>query len=129
MNSFELNKILGAVLFTCLSLLALNIGASAVFAPVTPAKPGFAIAVKEHASDEKAAAKEPSKPIAVLLASASVDKGKIAAKKCEACHTLTKDGPNKVGPNLWGIVGRKIAAHAGFDYSSAMKGKGGEWTF
>jgi cytochrome c len=129
MNSFELNKILGAVLFTCLCLLALNIGAGAVFSPVKPAKPGYEIAVKEHAEGGKEAAKEPEKPIAVLLASASVDKGKVAARKCEACHTFEKGGPNKVGPNLWGVVGRKIASHAGFDYSAAMKGKGGEWSF
>jgi cytochrome c len=45
------------------------------------------------------------------------------------CHTLEKDGPNKVGPNLWGVVDRPRASHPGFDYSAAMKGKGGKWTF
>jgi cytochrome c len=129
MNSFELNKILGAVLFTGLCLLALNIAASAIFSPVKPAKPGYDIAVKEHAGDQKAAVKEPEKPIAVLLASASVEKGQTAAKKCVACHTFEKGGPNKVGPGLWDILGRKVASHAGFDYSPAMKAKGGEWTF
>lgn len=129
MNSFELNKILGAVLAISLCLLALNITAGALFAPVKPAKPGYEIAVKEGAGEHKAAPKEPEKPIAVLLASASVEKGQVAAKKCDACHTYNKGGANKVGPNLWGIVGRKVASHAGFDYSSAMKGKGGEWTF
>ena len=59
MNSFELNKILGAVLGTCLILLALNIGAGAIFAPEKPAKPGFNIAVKEEGAGEKAGAKEP----------------------------------------------------------------------
>jgi len=118
MNSFELNKILGAVLFTGLCLLALNIAASAIFSPVKPAKPGYDIAVKEHAGDQKAAVKEPEKPIAVLLASASVEKGQTAAKKCVACHTFEKGGPNKVGPGLWDILGRKVASHAGFDYSA-----------
>ena len=129
MNSFELNKILGALLFTVLCLLALNMTADALFHPVKPAKPGFVIAVKASTGDHKAAAKEPEKPIAVLLASASADKGKTAAKKCAACHTFGKGEPNKVGPNLWGIVGRKVAAHEGFDYSSAMKAKGGDWSF
>jgi cytochrome c len=129
MNSFELNKILGAVLFTCLCLLALNIGAGAIFTPVKPAKPGYDIAVKEPA-DHKEGPKEPEKPIAALLANASADKGKVAAKKCEACHTFEKGGPNKVGPNLWGVLGNHHAHLQSFDYSSAMKAKSGEqWTY
>jgi cytochrome c len=48
-------------------------------------------------------------------------------KKCVACHTIDKGGPNRVGPNLWGIVGRPVASHAGFAYSAAMKAKGGNW--
>jgi len=130
MNSFELNKIIGALLFTGLCLLALNITAGALFKAVKPAKPGFAIAVKETAGDHKAVAKEPEKPIAVLLASASVEKGQTAAKKCAACHTFDKGGANKVGPNLWGIVGNKHAHAGNFDYSAAMKGKHDTvWTF
>lgn len=130
MNSFELNKILGAVLATCLLVLALSIGAGAIFAPEAPAKPGYAIAVKEAGSSEKAAAPEPEKPIAVLLADASVDKGKAIAKQCQACHTFEKGGPNRVGPNLWGIVGDERGKdRGGYDFSDAMKKKGGEWTF
>jgi cytochrome c len=129
MNSFELNKILGAVLFTGLCVLALNITAGALFAPVKPEKPGYAVAVPEKKGTGPARPAEPEKPIAELLASASVEKGQTAAKKCAACHSFEKSGPNKVGPNLWGIVGHKVAAHAGFDYSAAMKAKGGEWTF
>jgi cytochrome c len=130
MNSFELNKILGALLFTGLCLLGLNMTAGALFAPVKPEKPGYAVAVKEAAGDQKAAAKEPEKPIAVLLASASVEKGQTAAKKCAACHTFGKGEANKVGPNLWGIVGAKHAHSGNFDYSAAMKAKGdAAWTF
>jgi cytochrome c len=130
MNSFELNKILGAILGTCLITLALNIGAGAIFAPEKPAKPGFEIAVQEHGEGGAAApAKEPEKPIETLLASASVEKGQATAKQCQACHTLEKGGPNRVGPNLWGIVDRPRASEAGFNYSSAMKAKGGKWTY
>jgi cytochrome c len=130
MNSFELNKVLGAVLATCLITLALNIGAGAIFAPERPSKPGYNIAVKEPGEGEKAgAAKEPVQPIEALLAKASVEKGQTTAKQCQACHTFEKGGPNRVGPNLWGIVNRARASEAGFNYSAAMKGKGGNWSF
>jgi cytochrome c len=130
MNSFELNKILGAILGTCLIMLALNIGAGAIFAPEKPSKPGYDIAVKEPSEGEKAGApKEPEQPIETLLAKASIEKGQNAAKQCQACHTFEKGGPNRVGPNLWNIVNRPRASEAGFNYSAAMKSKGGNWSF
>ena len=129
MDSFEFNKIVGAVLFTGLCLLALNITAEAIFAPNHPAKPGFEIDVKPQAAAtgpaEKAA---PEEPIEKLLASATVDRGQTVAKQCSACHTFTKGGPNGIGPNLYGIVGRPRASEPGFSYSDPMKAKGGEWT-
>jgi len=128
MNSFELNKVLGAVLGTCLILLALNIGAGAIFAPEKPAKPGYAIAVKAGGGAKtEAAAKEV--PIADRLAKASVEKGQSAAKQCQACHTFEKGGPNRVGPNLYGIVDEPRGEGRGFNFSAAMKAKGGKWTY
>jgi cytochrome c len=127
MDSFEINKILGALLFTCLCLLSLNIAAEAVFHPVKPAKPGFEVAATEP-SATPGAAKEPDEPIEKLLASATVDKGANAAKKCAACHTFGKGEPNRVGPNLYGVVGRPKGTDGGFDYSAALKSKGGNWT-
>jgi cytochrome c len=129
MNSFELNKVLGAILGTCLILLALNIGAGAIFAPEKPAKPGYAIAVKTEGGGEAAAPKAQDPPVETLLASASIEKGQQIGKQCQACHTFEKGGPNRVGPNLWGVVGRPRASEAGFNYSAAMKAKGGAWTF
>jgi cytochrome c len=131
MDSFELNKILGAILGTCLILLVTSFTAGALFAPVMPEKPGFAIAAKEeaaHGGEGKEAA-VPSEPIEKLLQTASVEKGAAAAKKCAACHTFEKGGPNRVGPNLWGVVDRDRASEAGFNYSAAMKAKGGKWTY
>ena len=129
MNSFELNKILGALLGCVLLTLSLNIGANALFAPEKPAKPGYAIAVKEGGA-EKAGPAEAAQPIEVLLASASAEKGAAAAKQCAACHTFEKGGPNRVGPNLYDIVGHERGTgRGGFNFSAAMKAKGGTWTF
>jgi cytochrome c len=130
MNSFELNKVLGAILGTCLVLLALNIGAGALFAPEKPAKPGYNIAVKEEHGGGAAPAAAPSEPIEKLLQTASVEKGQATAKQCQASHTFEKGGPNRVGPNLWNIVGdERGKGKNGFNFSAAMKAKGGEWTY
>jgi cytochrome c len=130
MDSFELNKILGAILGTCLVLLITSFTASALFAPETPKKPGFEIAAKEEGEGHgKGAAPAPSEPIEKLLQTASVEKGTAAAKKCGACHDFTKGGPNKVGPNLYGVVGRDRASEPGFNYSAAMKAKTGKWSY
>jgi cytochrome c len=130
MDSFELNKILGAILGTCLVLLATNFTAQAIFAPVKPAKPGFEVAVKEEAAPgAKEAAPAPAVPIEKLLQTASAEKGQAAAKKCAACHTFEKGGPNRVGPNLYGVVGDHRGEGRGFNFSAAMKAKGGTWTF
>ena len=128
MDSFEINKILGAFLFTCLCLLSLNIAAEAVFHPVKPAKPGFDVAVTEQPSAGGPAKAEPDEPIAQRLASADVGKGENAAKKCAACHTFGKGEPDRVGPNLSGVVGRPKGSEGNFAYSPAMKGKGGNWS-
>jgi cytochrome c len=128
MDSFEMNKVLGAILGTALVVVALNIASGAIFAPEAPAKPGFTIAVPKSAAgtEQKAPEKEPS--IAMLLANADPKRGEQAAMVCQACHTLDKGGGTKIGPNLYGVVGRMRASMPGFDYSSAMKSKGGTWT-
>jgi len=131
MDSFELNKILGALLGTCLVLLAVHIASGAIFEPQKPAKPGYVIEVKQEqpAKEGGGAAAPAHVPIETLLASASPERGTQVAKQCELCHNLGKGQGNKIGPPLYGVVGRKVASEAGFNYSPQLKAMGGTWTF
>jgi cytochrome c len=130
MNSFELNKILGALLGTCLILVAMHIAAGAIFTPERPAKPGYEVAVKEEQPQGRAAPAAPAAvPIDTLLASASSERGSQVAKQCQACHNFQEGQGPKIGPDLYNVVGRKIASAPGFNYSSALKSKNGNWDF
>lgn len=130
MNSFQINKILGALLGTCLVLLVVHMAAGAIFAPRVAAKPGYEIAVKEEApGGAKAASKSIAEPIETLLASASAEHGAQIAKQCAICHNFQEGQGPKIGPDLYGVVGRKIATAPGFNYTAGLKALGGTWTF
>ena len=89
------------------------------------AKPAGATATAAAGGD---GAFSPAK-VEALLAKANPDAGADSFKKCAACHTDAKGAPNKVGPNLWNVIGRPVGSVAGFAYSDAVKGKGGNWTW
>jgi len=130
MDSFEINKILGALLGTCLVLVAMHIASEAIFTREAPAKPGYEIAVKEQPAGGGAAAAAPAEqPIETLLASASPERGAQVAKQCQACHNFQEGQGPKVGPDLYGVVGRPVASVSGFNYTDAIKKLGGNWTF
>jgi cytochrome c len=95
------------------------------------AKPGYVLPVAKVAAIGGAAAPAGFSfaKIAELLPKVSADAGEEGFKKCAACHTNTKGGDNKVGPNLWNVVGRPVGQSAGFAYSEAVKAKGGNWSW
>jgi cytochrome c len=128
MNSFEMNKILGALLGTCLAILSVHIASGALFTPAAPAKAGYEIAAKEESSKPSGEAKA-DVPIATLLPTASVQQGQQISKQCQICHNLGKGEGTKTGPDLYGVVGRVRASVTGFNYSDGMKSKPGTWTF
>lgn len=129
MDSFEVNKIAGAVLGTLLLTMALGLFAGFVYAPPVPAKPGYDLPAAAAETADAGAAKTaaPADPLPVLLAKADISKGASLAKACGACHNFDKGAAAKVGPPLYGVVGREVASIAGFSYSEALKGKGGQW--
>ena len=124
------NKIALAVLGALLGTMVLGVFSNAMFSPQKPAKPGYRAAIgRRRRGAGAAAAATPVTPLPVLLAKADPAKGETDAKACQACHNFEKGGGAKVGPPLWGVVGRPVASIAGFAYSDALKAMGGDWTY
>jgi cytochrome c len=121
MDSFELNKLIGALLAVVFVVFSVSIVSDAIFATHAPATPGYAIVVAEAETDSGGAAEEAGPSVLDLIATADVAAGQTAFRKCTACHTAEEGGANKVGPNLYGVLNRPIASHEGFSYSAAMR--------
>jgi cytochrome c len=133
MDSFEFNKYAGAVLSGLLTMTVIGFLGNALVKPHHLEEPAYKIAVAEptQGGAQQAAAPAGPEAIAPLLASANAQAGQAVAKQCTACHTFEKGGPNRVGPNLWGIVGGPKTHMQGFGYSQAMQdfAKKGPWDY
>ncbi len=122
MDSFEINKVLGALLGTIFIIFSITLLSGVIFHEPNPGQARLRRSRPQSGARAGCGRAEKEVPLATLLQNASADKGAAIFKRCEACHDGTKGGPNKVGPNLWNVVGRPIASHPGFSYSSAHQG-------
>ena len=130
MESLEFNKAAGAILAALLFTVATGIIADAIFDVPSPAKPGYALpAAKAEGGNGKATKAAAAVPLPNLLAKADPKKGEADTKPCQTCHNFQKGAGVKIGPPLYGVVGRKKGSIPGFAYSPGMKSKGGTWTF
>ncbi|MDX2027724.1 MAG: cytochrome c family protein [Alphaproteobacteria bacterium] len=130
MNGFEFNKIMAAVLVAALVAMLSGFVARKMVEPEALAKNAYVVeGVGAAPAATSAAAPKGPAPIEPLLAAANTEAGQKYARVCGTCHTFGKGEANKLGPNLYGIIGAKHAHAAGFDYSEAMKKMDGTWDF
>ena len=131
MDSFEVNKIIAAVLLVALIVIGIGKISDIAFHVNKPENSAYKVELEKNNSIEKSKTKEivEKVDIAALLASGNVDHGEKVFKKCAACHLVNKGGENKIGPALYGVLGRKVASKADYKYSKAMAAYAKNWTF
>lgn len=134
MDSFELNKIIGAILGTLLFVMGVGFLAEGVYQPIQNRGPGLTLAEAEVVDGHGGTAEPeaPAVPLGVLLASADAAAGQTAVRKCQSCHNFAEGAGNKQGPELYGIVGRVEGSLAGFAYSDGMlehQANGDIWSY
>ena len=134
MDSFELNKIIAAVLLTVLILIGIGKFTDVLFHVEKPKESAYKIEGLEVVSTSTSNAETETKAveavdIKALLAMGDLGHGEKVFKKCTACHQIASGGKNMIGPNLWGVIGRTAGSVGDYKYSKAMIAYGKEWTF
>ena len=128
MDSFEINKIIAAILVTVLLVFGIGKISEIIFHTEKPDVQGYKVEIKVDTSTGKTKT-ENQIDISVLLALGDIDHGKSIFKKCVACHSIAQDGGNKIGPKLYNVVGRTVGSLSDYKYSKALASYGKEWTF
>ena len=131
MDSFEINKIVAAILLVALMLIGISKISNVIFHVDKPDKPGYRVEVEQVSSETTILNNEVKEKIdiAAIMALGDVASGEKIFKKCVACHSINKGGKNKIGPALYNVVGRKIGGVADYKYSKALVAYGKEWNF
>ena len=131
MDSFELNKIIAAILMVALLVIGLGKIADSVFYVKKPKNPGYKVEVESQlVSNTSQSAEAVEKiDIAAIMALGDVVSGEKIFKKCAACHSINKGGKNKIGPALYNVVGRAVGGVDDYKYSKTLASYGKDWTF
>ncbi len=132
MDSFEINKIVAAVLIVALLLIGIGKLSEIIFYVEKPKTPGYVVEVEKVAASTTQVSSETTEEkidIAALMALGDIATGEKVFKKCAACHSIVKGGKNNIGPALYNVVGRQVAAVSDYKYSKALSEYSKEWTF
>ena len=133
MDSFEINKIIAAILLTALIIIGIGKFTDILFHVEKPKESAYKIEGLEMAATQTSSNSETKVEekinIKELLALGDAAHGEKVFKKCSACHMIVSGGKNMIGPNLWGVIGRTAGAVSDYKYSKAMVAYGKEWTF
>ena len=134
MDSFEINKIIASILLTALIIIGIGKIVDILFYVEKPKLSAYKVeGIDQDSSSQQKSIKTEQAVKAVdiktLLAMGDLAHGEKVFKKCTACHMIAADGKNKIGPNLWGVIGRTAGAIDDYNYSKAMKAYAKEWTF
>ena len=132
MDSFELNKIIAAILMVALLIIGIGKLSNVIFHVEKPETPGYSVEVEQSTvvSSQTSSQKTEDKiDIAALIAMGDIATGEKVFKKCAACHSIVKGGKNNIGPALYNVVGRDVGAVSDYKYSKALAAYGKAWTF